>query len=146
LLNRWVVPLEKQVDYLTLRTGQQIQVPFRQMLVVSTNLDPDAVMTPAFLRRIGYRIHVKDPTPDDYAEIFRRFAQQDQLTVSQEVIDHLQWRYEQEGRDLRGCEPRDLILRAKDICKYHQKPVELTKGVLDLAWRGYFGNARKQQP
>ena len=140
LLNRWVVPLEKQIDYLTLRTGQQIQVPFRQMLVVSTNLDPDRVMTPAFLRRIGYRIHVKDPTPDDYAEIFRRFAQESQLTVSQEALDHLQWRYEQEGRSMRGCEPRDLILRAKDICRYHQKPTELTKEVLDLAWRGYFGD------
>jgi predicted ATPase with chaperone activity len=143
LLNRWVVPLEKQVDYLTLRTGQQIQVPFRQMLVVSTNLDPDRVMTPAFLRRIGYRIHVKDPTPDDYAEIFRRFAQRDHLAVSPDVIEHLQWRYEQEGRSMRGCEPRDLILRAKDICRYHRKPAELTKEILDLAWRGYFGNVQR---
>ncbi len=111
LLNRWVVPLEKHIDYLTLRTGQQIEVPFRQMLVVSTNLDPDQVMTPAFLRRIGYRVHVTDPSPDDYAKIFRSFAAEHDVTCTPDVIEYLLDRYKEEKRALRGCEPRDLILR-----------------------------------
>src|SRR4029078_9476595 len=74
LLNRWIVPLEYQVDYLTLHTGQKIVVPCRQMVMFATNLDPAAVTDPAFLRRMGYRLYVARPTPEHYAEIFRRDA------------------------------------------------------------------------
>ena len=92
LLNRWIHPLERGIDFLTLRTGQQIAVPFQQMLVVSTNLDPDEVMTPAFLRRMGYRVYLGNPTPDEYRLIFRRFADASGAELAPDAIDQvLEW-------------------------------------------------------
>jgi MoxR-like ATPase len=140
LLNRWIVPLENQVDYLTLRTGQQIQVPFRQMLVISTNIDPVKVITPALLRRMGYRLYLGYPSEDHYAETFRRYAAGRQLDVPPGLIEKLLARYQAERRPLRSCEPRDLIERARDICNYRQEPVRLSEEVMDVAWVGYFGN------
>ena len=70
MLGRWIYPLEHHVDQLTLKTGQKLEVPFRQMLIVSTNLDPEAVMDPAFLRRMGYRLYVGDPNPAMYERRF----------------------------------------------------------------------------
>lgn len=141
LLSRWILPLERQVDYLTLQTGQQLEVPFRQMLVVSTNLDPDKVMLPAFLRRIGYRLHLGDPPPERYAEIFRQYAARYNITIKQELIESLLARYRMEKRPLRCCEPRDLIERALDICHFHGEPLDLSEEILELAWRCYFGTS-----
>lgn len=141
ILNRWIVPLEKQVDYLTLRTGQQLEVPFRQMLVVSTNLDPDKVMTPAFLRRLGYRVYVGDPTPEAYSLIFMQYAANSELEVPAGLIQNLQKRYVDENRIMRCCEPRDLIERSKDICAYKSVSPKLSPEILDVAWRGYFGTS-----
>jgi hypothetical protein len=140
LLNRWIVPLENRVDYLTLRTGQQIQVPFRQMLVISTNIDPVKVITPALLRRMGYRLYLGYPSKDHYAETFRRYAAGRQLDVPPGLIEKLLARYKAEGRPLRSCEPRDLIERARDICNFRREPVRLSEEVMDVAWVGYFGN------
>ncbi|MGA1863849.1 MAG: hypothetical protein ACMUHX_02180 [bacterium] len=140
LLSRWILPLERQVDYLTLQTGQQLEVPFRQMLIISTNLNPKEVMMPAFLRRIGYRLQLKDPSPERYAEIFRRYAAGYNLAVQTELIEHLLARYHAEKRSLRCCEPRDLIERVVDICRFQREPIEINEKTLDLAWSGYFGN------
>ena len=139
LLNRWIHPLERQVDFLTLKTGQQVAVPFRQLLVVSTNLDPQTVMTPAFLRRIGYRLHLDDPSPVRYAEIFQRVCHQGRTGFPMNLLGGLIARYEAQGRQMRCCEPRDLIERARDICRLRGREPELTDEVLDLAWLGYFG-------
>ena len=141
LLNRWIHPLERRVDFLTLQTGQQLEVPFCQTLIVSTNINPDEVMTPAFLRRMGYRLHMDSPSPESYLEIFRRYAARyDWPLVSKHLLDWVLARNELERRPLRSCEPRDLIERARDICCYNQQPLDLTPQVLDIAWRGYFGN------
>jgi hypothetical protein len=140
LLNRWIIPLENRVDYLTLRTGQQIQVPFRQMLVISTNIDPEKVITPALLRRMGYRLFLDYPSRDRYAETFRRYAAGRQMEVPAGLIEKLLARYQLERRPLRSCEPRDLIERACDICRFRREPVRLSKEVMDIAWVGYFGN------
>jgi predicted ATPase with chaperone activity len=140
LLNRWIHPLEREVDFLTLQTGQQLAVPFRQMLIVSTNLDPDKVMTPAFLRRIGYRVYLDDAQPEQYTEIFHRYAARFEIAVPDTTIDNLLEKYRTEGRPLRSCEPRDLIERSRDICRYRDQPLELSTDVLNLAWEGYFGN------
>ena len=139
LLNRWIVPLESQIDYLTLTTGQKIQVPFRVMLIVATNLDPDVVMEPAFLRRMGYRMYLDKPSPQRYTEIFQRYAARYSYQVPPGLIQQLISRYRAENRDLLCCHPRDLIERVRDICRYHCQPEELTSELLDLAWRGYFG-------
>jgi len=142
LLNRWTFPLEHGVDYLTLETGQKLQVPFSQMLIVCTNLDPHLVMDPAFLRRIGYRLFLNDPSPESYADIFARYAARCAVTVPPGLIATLIERYRVEERRLRGCEPRDLIERARDICNYRGRPLELSAEILDVAWKGYFGGPR----
>ena len=140
LLNRWIIPLEHEYDYLTLITGQKIQVPFQQMLIVATNLDVAAVADPAFLRRIGYRLHLREPNPEEYARIFQCYAAQCGVAVPTDIVPRLIARYQSEGRELRCCEPRDLLERVRDICRLRSQPFELSEEAFDLAWTGYFGN------
>jgi hypothetical protein len=140
LLNRWITPLEHQFDYMTLQTGQKIQVPFQVMLILATNLDPNKVMDPAFLRRMGYRLYLGNPTPEQYARIFERYAQRCAVSVPPGLIDRLLERYRAERRPFRSCEPRDLVERARDYCGFCNRPLELNEETLDRAWVGYFGN------
>ena len=140
LLNRWIIPLENQIDYLTLQTGQKIDIPFRQMLVFATNLDPQSVTDPAFLRRMGYRLHLASPSPERYAQIFKRYAARSGVVADPGLIARLLDRYRTEARELRCCEPRDLIERARDICRFSGRSLELNDAVLETAWTGYFGN------
>lgn len=139
LLNRFITPMEFQVDYFTLCTGQKIQLPLRHVLVIATNLSPEVVTDPAFLRRIGYRIYLGAPSPAEYARIFQMYAQSKKVPVPNGLIDWLLQRYRDQNRELRACEPRDLIERARDICRFEDRPLELTKEILELAWVGYFG-------
>jgi hypothetical protein len=140
LLNRFITPMEHHIDYFTLTTGQKIQVPLRHVLIIATNLDPETVTDPAFLRRMGYRLCLDAPTPEQYAQIFQAYAQRHGATVGPDAIDRLLERYRAQNRELRACEPRDLIERARDICRFQGKPLELGPDVLDLAWIGYFGS------
>ena len=140
LLNRWITPLEHQLDYLTIRAGQKIQVPLRQTLIIATNLNPDRVTDPAFIRRMGYRLYLGPPSPEQYTQIFERYVQRLSLSVTPEVVRRLLERYQAEGRELRCCEPRDLLQRAGDICRFQEQPLSLNEETLDLAWTGYFGN------
>lgn len=139
LLNRFITPMEYQIDYFTLRTGQKIQLPLRHVLIIATNLSPEVVTDPAFLRRLGYRLYLGPPAPEDYAQIFRLYAERRGFAVAPEVIDQVLERYRAQNRQLRSCEPRDLIERARDICRFQGRPPELTPDLLDLAWIGYFG-------
>jgi MoxR-like ATPase len=145
LLNRFITPMEYQVDYFTLRTGQKIQVPLRHVLVIATNLNPEVVTDPAFLRRIGYRIYLGPPNPEEYARIFQLYAQRCKAAVPAGLIDWLLERYRAQNRELRACEPRDLIERARDICRFQGRPLELSTEVLELAWTGYFGTELPDQ-
>jgi len=139
ILHRWVLPLERHVDYLTLQTGQQVPVPFKQMLILSTNLDPEEIMDAAFLRRMGYRLYLGYMSPDQYAQIFKRYAAGLGLTVPEGMLERLFSRYSEEGRPLRGSEPRDLIERCRDICNYRNQSIHISEDLLNTAWRGYFG-------
>jgi hypothetical protein len=139
LLNRWIVPLEKRVDYLTLHTGKKIEVPFEQLVVFSTNLAEKDLVDEAFLRRMGYRARVEPPTPSAYVEIFRRAAYARGLRVEQSSLDHLLNNYTLEHRQMKACEPRDLLDRVTDICLFEGRPPELSTRVIDAAWRNYFG-------
>jgi hypothetical protein len=139
LLNRFITPMEYQIDYFTLRTGQKIQLPLRHVLIIATNLSPESVTDPAFLRRMGYRVYLGAPTPEQYARIFQQYAQKVGTEVPPGLLEQLLERYRAQNRELRACEPRDLIERARDICRFHGKSLELTPKVLDLAWSGYFG-------
>jgi len=139
LLNRFITLMEHQIDYFTLRTGQKIQLPLRHVLIIATNLNPDEVTDPAFLRRMGYRVYLGAPTPEQYAKIFQQYAQRLGVAAPAELVEQLLERYKAQNRELRACEPRDLIERSRDICRFHNRPLELSAKVLDLAWAGYFG-------
>ncbi len=145
LLNRFITPMEYHIDYFTLRTGQKIQIPLHHVLIVATNLSPEKVTDPAFLRRMGYRLYLGPPSPEQYARIFQQYAQRCGATVAPEMIERLLQRYRAQNRELRGCEPRDLIERARDVCRFQGKPLELTSKVLDLAWTGYFGEQKTEK-
>jgi len=139
LLNRWIIPLENRVDYLTLSTGKKIQVPFEQILIFATNLTTSDLADEAFLRRMGYRLYVMPPGPETYAEIFYRYARTKGLSVDPAVLAHIEKRYGIERRLPKSCEPRDLIDRAIEACKYRREPIRLTTETVDMAWDGYFG-------
>ena len=143
LLNRWIVPLERRVDYLTLHTGKKIEVPFEQLVVFSTNLNEKDLVDEAFLRRMGYRARVELPTSAAYVEIFRRAAYTRGLKVEPECLDHLLNSYLIERRQMKSCEPRDLLDRITDICLFEARPPHITTRLIDAAWRNYFGKSHE---
>jgi hypothetical protein len=146
LLNRWIVPLERRVDYLSLHTGKKIEVPFEQLVVFSTNLDEKDLADQAFLRRMGYRARVEPPTAQAYSEIFKSQAYKRGIAYDKSVLDHVLNKYRIERRQMKGCEPRDLLDRATDICLFEAQKVELTPHVIDVAWRNYFGTSHTFAP
>lgn len=139
LLNRWIIPLEGHVDYLTLHTGKKIQVPFEQLLIFATNLDPVDLVDDAFLRRMGYRLRADTPTQETYAEIFKRYVESRGLNHDPKLLEALLVLYKRDKRVMKCCEPRDLVERCLDICHYENRPLALTPGLLEVAWRNYFG-------
>jgi MoxR-like ATPase len=141
LLNRWIVPLERRVDYLALHTGKKIEVPFEQLVVFSTNLEEKDLADQAFLRRMGYRARVEPPTPAAYTSIFKYQASKRGITVEQSVLNHILAKYRTEQRQMKGCEPRDILDRATDICKFENHSLKLTPHIVDIAWRNYFGTS-----
>jgi MoxR-like ATPase len=140
MLNRWIIPMEYHIDYLTFQTGQKICVPVRQLLLFATNLEPRDVTDPAFLRRMGYRLNLKSPTPRQYSTIFQNYAERLGVSVPAGLIDSLLSRYASEHRELRCSDSRDLIERVRDLCRFQAIPFELTPKHLDLAWTGFFGS------
>jgi hypothetical protein len=146
LLNRWIVPLERRVDYLSLHTGKKIEVPFEQLVLFSTNLDEKDLADEAFLRRMGYRARVEPPTPGAYSEIFKRAAYTRGITCEQAHLDHIVNNYMIEHRQMKACEPRDLLDRVTDICLFEGRPLQLDPQVIDIAWRNYFGASHGFDP
>ena len=146
LLNRWIVPLERRVDYLSLHTGKKIEVPFEQLVVFSTNLDEKDLADQAFLRRMGYRARVEPPTSQAYSEIFKSQAYKRGIAFDQPLLDHVLNKYRVERRQMKGCEPRDLLDRATDICLFEAQKLALTPHVIDVAWRNYFGTSHTFAP
>ncbi len=139
LLNRWIVPMEYHIDYLKLQTGQKICVPVRNLLMFATNLDPKQVTDPAFLRRMGYRLNLTSPSPEQYATIFRNYAARYGVTVDEGVLQKILNRYESEKKERRCSEPRDLIERMRDLSRYRGADLEISDQTLDVAWKGFFG-------
>ena len=146
LLNRWIVPLERRVDYLALHTGKKIEVPFEQLVVFSTNLDEKDLADQAFLRRMGYRARVEPPTARAYSEIFKRQAYNRGIQWDDSALDHVLNKYRIEHRQMKGCEPRDLLDRITDLCLFDGHSLALTPAVIDVAWRNYFGASHSFAP
>ncbi|GIW97372.1 MAG: hypothetical protein KatS3mg111_0705 [Pirellulaceae bacterium] len=139
LLNRWIVPLEKRYDFLSMASGKKTQVPFDQLVVFSTNLQPKDLVDDAFLRRIPYKIEVKDPSEAAFRKLFEIMCQKFELPYKPEVVDYLIERhYKQAGRPLRNCHPRDLLLQVRNYCLYRGCPMDLTREYLDFAVENYF--------
>ena len=139
LLNRWIVPLESRVDFLTLHTGKKFQVPFDVLIVFATNLDPKDLADEAFLRRIPYKIPVADPTVEQFTRIFELNCQKRQMPFHQVMVAYLQRRhYGPHGRPLRACHPRDLLDQVSAMCRYRGIEPTISRELLDAACAAYF--------
>lgn len=139
LLNRWIVPLEKKVDYLALQTGKKIAIPFDVLIVFSTNLSPTDLVDDAFLRRIRHKIEVPNPSPNEFREIFKLVCKIKKIPYSDEGLRYLiQEHYMKTGRDLRSCHPRDLCDQILDEAKYRSSQPAMTKELIDRACEAYF--------
>jgi len=134
LLNRWIVPLERRIDYLTLITGNKLQIPFDELLIFSTNLDPKDLMDDAFLRRIRYKINILPPTIEEFREIFKRNCQQRTIEYNEAALAYIYNEYYvKQNLQLRACHPRDLLDQLTDIARYLKvRPMLADK---DRCWR-----------
>ncbi len=139
LLNRWIVPLENRIDFMTLHTGRKIEIPFDVLVVFSTNLPPRDLVDEAFLRRLRHKIEVGDPNFDEYREIFTRVASAKGVTYNDEGLAYLlqEW-YIKRARKLRGSHPRDLCDQILDIARYLSVEPTMTRDLIDRAASAYF--------
>ncbi|MHB1843785.1 MAG: ATP-binding protein [Deltaproteobacteria bacterium] len=139
MLNRWIIPLEKRVDLLSLRTGRKFEVPMEEIVLFSTNLDPQALVDEAFLRRIKYKVRLGDPDEVAFREIFSRLCETQGIPFRSSAVDWLLDNvYRRENRPLRACHPRDLLQIASDVASFQGAEPDLTPALLDQACRLYF--------
>ncbi len=139
LLNRWIVPLESRVDYLTLHTGRKFEVPFNVFIVFATNLKPESLADEAFLRRIPYKILAQNPTVDEYCRIFELNCRRRGLPFDPVMVEYLHRSYyKPRGLQMRSCHPRDLLDQVVDICRYQNREPVITRELLDAACGSYF--------
>lgn len=139
LLNRWIVPLENRVDYLTLHTGRKVEIPFDVLVVFSTNLPPRDLVDEAFLRRLRHKIEIGDPSFEEYREIFKRVSQSKGVPYNDQGLAYLlQEYYIKRNRKLRASHPRDLCDQILDIARYQSTEPVMTKEMIDRAAQAYF--------
>ena len=139
LLNRWIVPLENRVDYLTLHNGRKVEVPFDVLIVFSTNLPPKDLVDEAFLRRLRHKIEIGDPSYEEYREIFKRVAADKHVEYNDQGLAYLlqEW-YIKRNRKLRASHPRDLCDQILDISSYLSVPPVMSREMIDRAAKAYF--------
>ena len=139
LLNRWIVPLEKRFDYLNMPNGKKIQMPFDQLIVFSTNLEPRDLVDGAFLRRIPYKIEVPDPSETEFLNLFGIMCEKLGFQHRPDAIKYLvETHYRPTNRPFRLCQPRDLLLQVRNYCQFHSEPLELSCAAFDAAVLNYF--------
>ncbi|HXW05674.1 MAG TPA: hypothetical protein VD833_10615 [Vicinamibacterales bacterium] len=145
LLNRWIVPLESRVDFLTLQSGQKFELPFMTLIVFATNIRPAELVDEAFLRRIQYKIFAESPTVQDFRLIFENCCRELGATKDDAVVEKLLYDYYRPRKiALRGCQPRDLIKQALSLAGYLNRPSHLTTDLLEAACDTYFVNDREE--
>jgi len=139
LLNRWIVPLENRIDYLTLHTGRKIEIPFDVLVIFSTNLPPKDLVDEAFLRRLRHKIEIVDPTYEEFREIFKAVAKGKRVQYSDQGLAYLlqEW-YIKPNRKLRASHPRDICDQIIDISRYLNIEPVMSKDMLDRAAEAYF--------
>jgi len=139
LLNRWIVPLEKGRDYLTLKNGKKFEIPFDQIILFSTNIEPSQLADEAFLRRIGYKIKIDYLREEEYIRISRQVCERLGLPFRPEVIRYLmEVEHIRRGRLLSACHPNDVLSRVVEICQYEGTPLRLDNELVARACRDYF--------
>lgn len=139
LLNRWIVPLDRRVDYLTLRYGVKFQIPFELLVVFSTNLEPSDLADEAFLRRIPNKIYVESVTPQVFDQIFDRVVTSRRVPTEPDSAEYLRRLCLREGRtELRACYPTDICNILSSISQYENRPIQMTKADLERATALYF--------
>ena len=138
LLNRWIVPLDRDVDFLTLSDGRKLEMPFDVLLVFSTNRTPSSLVDEAFLRRIQYKIEIKPPTPQEFGEILKRVCETQGLTFHPRAAEWIAAYATQRNIALRSCQPRDLMRHVAAAARFLQKPAELSPELVQLACETYF--------
>jgi predicted ATPase with chaperone activity len=139
LLNRWIVPLESRVDFLTLQSGQKFELPFMTLIVFATNIRPAELVDEAFLRRIQYKIFAESPTVEDYKKIFSTCCRDLGATAEDGLVEQVLLHYYRPRKiALRGCHPRDLIKQSLSLASYLDRPPHLTYDLLEAACNSYF--------
>jgi energy-coupling factor transporter ATP-binding protein EcfA2 len=139
IMNRWIVPLDRHVDYLALHTGKKFMLPFDVIVVFSTNLPPSKLADEAFLRRLGYKIYVGPLSEDEYRLIAKQVCEELQIPFSEEGFNYLLHEHHyKSGKPLSACIPRDILEQLRDIARYEGKSAEMTRELLDWAWNNYF--------
>ena len=139
IMNRWIVPLDRHVDYLALHTGKKLMLPFDVIVVFSTNMPPSKLADEAFLRRLGYKIYVGAVTEAQYREIAEQVCAEMGISFSEEGFNYLLHAHHyKENKPLYACIPRDILEQIRDIARYEGVPAEMTKELLDWAWGNYF--------
>ena len=133
LLNRWILPLEDRHDFLTLASGKKFEVPFEQLTIFSTNLDPKDLVDDAFLRRIRHKVGIQAPTREVYMKIFHAMVKKLGMNPCPEAVDYLYERYYDNGRSPRASDCRDLLETVQSICRYRRQPVQLTRQLMSEA-------------
>ncbi|MFO0799758.1 MAG: ATP-binding protein [Gemmataceae bacterium] len=139
LLNRWIVPLEKKYDYLNTVTGTKVEVPFDQILIFSTNLDPHQLADEAFLRRIKFKIEIRDPEEAQFRRIWELVCGAKRVEYDERGVDYLiqKW-YRPTKRPFRMCQPRDILDQMSSIAKYNMERINFSPDLIDAACATYF--------
>ena len=139
LLNRWIVPLESEFDFLAMHTGKKLQVPFDVFVVFSTNLDPKDLVDAAFLRRVRYKLEVSRPDEGLFTAIFEAECKKRGIPYEPGAVKYLVGQqYKPRNLPFNACEPRDLLAQVTDLCAYRGQPPMLTPDVLDRVCANYF--------
>ncbi len=139
MLNRWIVPLESKIDFLTLQSGQKFEAPFMVLMVFATNIHPSKLVDEAFLRRIQYKILTGSPNRAAFKKIFERVCEENDLGYEEHIVEHLLREFiDPHGIKLRGCQPRDLIGRALSHANYMGYERKLTPELMEIACASYF--------
>jgi predicted ATPase with chaperone activity len=145
VLNRWIVPMERRVDYLKFHSGGKMTVPFEAFLIFSTNLRPEQLGDEAFLRRIQYKMLLRSPDEHEFRTIFRQFCEARELSHSESLIERfIEKRYRQTRKAFRRCHPRDVLSHAVNLIHFERRPFELTDDLLDRAFESCFLEATEE--
>jgi energy-coupling factor transporter ATP-binding protein EcfA2 len=138
IMNRWIVPLDRHVDYLALHTGKKFMLPFDVIVVFSTNMPPSKLADEAFLRRLGYKIYVGAVTEQAYRALALQVCDDLHMPFNESGFDYLLHKHQQENKPLYACIPRDILQQVKDVAKYEGVSAEMSSALIDWAWGNYF--------